>query len=93
MSGVPTTYLVVGGVAVSGAVVYYMYTKDEKFFFNGKPGFTFGKWLKWQVMPVYRNSSPGPTDWDNISKEDQAIIDRQFSVPPSSATIRPSSGY
>lgn len=81
MNSIPTTYIIGGGLAVSGIVVYNMYLKDTRFYFNGQPGFTFSKWLFWQIAPVHKNALPGPKDYDNISKEDRAIIDRQFSVP------------
>jgi hypothetical protein len=70
-------YLLYGGVAVgvSVSVLVYMWQNDTKFFYNGKPGFTYFKWLQWKFMPRYKDQSPLPEDYDNLSKEDKAVLD------------------
>jgi hypothetical protein len=70
-------YVLYGGVAVgvSVSVLVYMWMNDTKYFYNGKPGLTYFTWLKWKFMPAYKDRSVLPEDYDNLSKEDKAILD------------------
>ena len=85
MNKVPTAYLIVGGLAVTGGTLMYMYNNDKDIRFNNKPGMKYLTWLKWKLKGSPKIDMA--RDFDNITDNDRAIINRSFSVPNSSATI------
>lgn len=87
MNKVPTAYLVVGGLAVTGGTLMYMYNTDKDIQLGtGKPKMKYLTWLRWKW-----NGSPKLTvaDFDmSEGMRDMANIlaNQTFSVPNSSAT-------
>ena len=72
----PTNYVLYGGAAVgvSVAVLVYMWQNDTKFFYGGKPGFTYFKWLQWKFLPKYKDVNPTLKDYDNLSKDEKVVV-------------------
>jgi hypothetical protein len=69
-------YVLYGGVAVgvSVGVLVYMWQNDTKYFYNGKPGFTYYKWLQWKFMAKYKDVSPSLQDYDNLTKDEKVVV-------------------
>lgn len=87
MNKVPTAYLIVGGLAVTGGTLMYMYNTDKNIQLGtGKPKMKYLTWLRWKwngspkLTVADFDMSEGMRDMDNL------VSNLTFSVPNSSAT-------